>query len=106
MSSKHIRSDWCVGWPTAEVAVMGAKGAVEIIFRKEITSAPDPVAAEKQKTAEYTERFASPWAAAELGYLDDVIEPKHTRARLISALSYLATKRDRNPPRKHGNIPL
>jgi propionyl-CoA carboxylase beta chain len=106
MSSKHIRSDWCVGWPTAEVAVMGAKGAVEIIFRKEIEAAPDPAAAEESKAAEYRDRFASPWAAAERGYLDDVIEPKTTRARLITALSYLSTKRDRNPPRKHGNIPL
>ncbi|HVG93260.1 MAG TPA: acyl-CoA carboxylase subunit beta [Planctomycetota bacterium] len=106
MSSKHIRSDWCVGWPTAEVAVMGAKGAVEIIFRKEIAAAPDPAAAEESKAAEYRDRFASPWAAAERGYLDDVIEPKTTRARLITALSYLSTKRDRNPPRKHGNIPL
>jgi propionyl-CoA carboxylase beta chain len=106
MSSKHIRGDWNVAWPTAEVAVMGAKGAVEIIFRKEIAASPDPKAAEAKKTAEYRERFANPYVAAEMGYLDDVIEPKTTRPRLISALSFLATKRDRNPPKKHGNIPL
>jgi len=106
MSSKHIRGDWNVAWPTAEVAVMGAKGAVEIIFKKEIAASDDPKAAEAQKTAEYRERFANPYVAAEMGYLDDVIEPKHTRARLIAALGFLHTKRDRNPPRKHGNIPL
>ena len=106
MSSKHIRGDWNVAWPTAEVAVMGAKGAVEIIFKKEIAASADPKSAEAKKTAEYRERFANPYVAAEMGYLDDVIEPKTTRARLISALSFLATKRDRNPPKKHGNIPL
>lgn len=106
MASKHIRGDWNVAWPTAEVAVMGAKGAVEIIFKKEIAASADPKAAEAKKTAEYRERFANPYVAAEMGYLDDVIEPRTTRARLISALSFLATKRDRNPPKKHGNIPL
>ena len=106
MSSKHIRGDWNVAWPTAEVAVMGAKGAVEIIFKREIAASADPKAAEAKKTAEYRERFANPYVAAEMGYLDDVIEPKTTRPRLISALSFLATKRDKNPPKKHGNIPL
>ena len=106
MSSKHIRGDWNVAWPTAEVAVMGAKGAVEIIFKREIASAADPISAEAHKVAEYRERFANPYVAAQMGYLDDVIEPKTTRARLINALSFLATKRDRNPPKKHGNIPL
>ncbi len=106
MSSKHIRGDYNVGWPSAEVAVMGAKGAVEIIFKKEIAAAPDPAQAEALKTAEYRERFANPYVAAEMGYLDDVIEPRLTRPKLIAALSYLATKRDRNPPKKHGNIPL
>ncbi|MCC7139550.1 MAG: acyl-CoA carboxylase subunit beta [Planctomycetes bacterium] len=106
MASKHIRGDWNVGWPSAEVAVMGAKGAVEIIFKKEISQAKDAAAAEAQKTAEYRARFANPYVAAEMGYLDDVIEPKQTRPRLIAALSYLSTKRDRNPPKKHGNIPL
>jgi len=106
MSSKHIRGDWNAGWPSAEVAVMGAKGAVEIIFKKEISAAADPAAAEAAKTAEYRERFANPYVAAEMGYLDDVIEPKFTRPRLIQALTYFSTKRDKNPPKKHGNIPL
>ena len=106
MSSKHIRGDWNVAWPSAEVAVMGAKGAVEVIFRKEIQAADDPAAVQAAKEAEYKERFANPWVAAERGYLDDVIEPKETRPRLIAALGLLATKRDTNPPKKHGNIPL
>ncbi|MFM8386718.1 MAG: acyl-CoA carboxylase subunit beta [Planctomycetia bacterium] len=106
MNSKHIRSDLNLAWPTAEVAVMGSKGAVEIIFKKEIGQADDPGAAQARMEAEYRERFATPWAAAALGYVDDVIEPRATRARLISALAALETKRDRNPPRKHGNIPL
>jgi acetyl-CoA carboxylase carboxyltransferase component len=86
--------------------VMGAKGAVEIIFKKDISASDDPAGAEAKKVAEYQERFANPYVAAEMGYLDDVIEPRSTRPRLIGALSFLATKRDRNPPRKHGNIPL
>jgi propionyl-CoA carboxylase beta chain len=106
MASKHIRGDWNVAWPTAEVAVMGAKGAVEVIFKREIAASDDPAGAEAKKVAEYQERFANPYVAAEMGYLDDVIEPRLTRPRLIGALSFLATKRDRNPPRKHGNIPL
>jgi propionyl-CoA carboxylase beta chain len=106
MSSKHIRGDWNLGWPSAEVAVMGHKGAVEIIFRKEIAAAKDPAALQAKLEAEYRERFANPYVAAERGYLDDVIEPKTTRPRLIAALSLLENKRDRNPPKKHGNIPL
>ena len=106
MSSKHIRGDWNVAWPTAEVAVMGAKGAVEVIFRKEIAAAEDPDAAQAQREAEYKQRFANPYVAAERGYLDDVIEPMETRPRLIQALGYLETKRDTNPPKKHGNMPL
>src|SRR5262245_59321715 len=106
MSSKHVRGDWNVAWPSAEVAVMGAKGAVEVIFKREIAASKDPESAEAKKVAEYQERFAHPYVAAEMGYLDDVIEPRLTRPRLIGALSILATKRDRNPPRKHGNIPL
>ena len=106
MSSKHIRGDWNLGWPSAEVAVMGAKGAVEIIFRKEIAAAEDPAAAQAEREAKYKERFANPYVAAERGYLDDVIEPKQTRPKLIAALAMLATKRDQNPPKKHGNIPL
>ena len=106
MSSKHIRGDLNLAWPTAEVAVMGSKGAVEIIFRKEIAASDDPAATEAARVAEYKERFANPYIAAERGYLDDVIEPRRTRPRLISALAILETKRDKNPPKKHGNIPL
>jgi propionyl-CoA carboxylase beta chain len=106
MSSKHIRGDLNLAWPTAEVAVMGSKGAVEVIFKREIAGDADPARAQARLEAEYRERFASPWAAAERGYLDDVIEPRLTRPRLISALAVLETKRDRNPPKKHGNIPL
>jgi propionyl-CoA carboxylase beta chain len=106
MSSKHIRGDLNLAWPTAEVAVMGSRGAVEVIFKREIAAAKDPVEAEKRLEREYRERFANPYAAAELGYLDDVIEPRTTRPRLIAALSLLQTKRDKNPPKKHGNIPL
>ncbi len=106
MSSKHIRGDWNVAWPSAEVAVMGAKGAVEIIFRKQIAAADDPAAEEAKLVEEYKERFANPYVAAERGYLDDVIEPRTTRPRLIAALAMFETKRDSNPPKKHGNIPL
>ena len=106
MSSKHIRGDLNLAWPTAEIAVMGAKGAVEILFRDEIAKAADPAAALARFTEEYQARFAHPYAAAARGYVDDVIDPRETRARLIEALQTLRTKRDRNPPRKHGNIPL
>jgi propionyl-CoA carboxylase beta chain len=106
MSSKHIRGDLNLAWPTAEIAVMGAKGAVEILFREQITRAEDPAAALARFTAEYQEKFAHPYAAAARGYIDDVIDPRETRRRLIDALATLATKRDRNPPKKHGNIPL
>ena len=106
MSSKHIRGDLNLAWPTAEIAVMGAKGAVEILFREEIAKAADPAAALARFTEEYQGRFAHPYAAAARGYVDDVIDPRETRVRLIEALQTLRTKRDRNPPRKHGNIPL
>ncbi len=106
MSSKHIRGDINYAWPTAEIAVMGPKGAAEIIFKKEIASAPDPEALLKQKEEEYRNLFASPFKAAERGYIDDIIVPSETRPRLIRALRMLATKRDSNPPKKHGNIPL
>jgi propionyl-CoA carboxylase beta chain len=106
MSSKHIRGDWNVAWPTAEIAVMGPKGAVEILFRKDIQDAPDPVAATDARVREYTEKFANPYVAASRGYVDDVIDPRDTRPRLIGALDTLIGKRDRNPPKKHGNIPL
>src|SRR5215207_9811999 len=106
MSSKHIRGDFNVAWPTAEIAVMGPKGAVEIIYRKEIESADDPAVAMDAKVAEYTAQFANPYIAAARGYIDDVIDPRDTRPRLIEALRMLRGKRDRNPPKKHGNIPL
>ena len=93
-------------WPTAEIAVMGAKGAAEIIFKNEIASAKDPEAELKKKTEEYREQFANPFKAAERGYIDDIIEPKTTRARLIRAFQMLENKKDSNPPKKHGNIPL
>jgi propionyl-CoA carboxylase beta chain len=106
MSSKHIRGDVNLAWPTAEIAVMGAKGAVEIIFKKEIGGAADPKATEARLVAEYREKFANPYDAASYGYVDDVIRPSETRGRLIRALAMLSTKSDRNPPKKHGNIPL
>jgi propionyl-CoA carboxylase beta chain len=106
MSSKHVRGDVNLGWPTAEIAVMGPKGAVEILFRREIAAAQDPGAKLDELVAEYREKFAHPYQAAARGYLDDVIDPRDTRPRLISALRTLLTKRDKNPPKKHGNIPL
>jgi len=106
MSSKHIRGDYNVAWPTAEIAVMGPKGAVEILFRKEINDSSDPAKATDGKVAEYTEKFANPYVAAGRGYVDDIIDPRDTRPRLIGALETLRGKRDRNPPKKHGNIPL
>ena len=106
MSSKHIRSDLNLAWPSAEIAVMGPDGAVNIIFRKELEKAEDPVKKKAELVAEYRQKFASPYVAAERGYIDDVIEPKETRPRLINALEMLSNKRDSNPAKKHGNIPL
>ncbi len=106
MSSKHIRGDVNLAWPTAEIAVMGVEGAVNIIFRDRIAHADDAAAERAQLTGEYQERFAHPYIAAARGYVDDVIEPSETRLRLIRSLEMLAGKRDRNPARKHGNIPL
>jgi len=106
MSSKHIRGDVNLAWPTAEIAVMGVAGAVNIIFRDQIAKADDPDAERASLTADYEARFANPYIAAARGYVDDVILPSETRPRLIVALRMLATKRDRNPARKHGNIPL
>jgi acetyl-CoA carboxylase carboxyltransferase component len=106
MSSKHIRGDINYAWPTAEIAVMGPKGAAEIIFKKEIAAAEDKEAFLKKKEEEYRELFASPFKAAERGYIDDIIIPQNTRPRLIKALAMLDNKRDSNPPKKHGNIPL
>jgi acetyl-CoA carboxylase carboxyltransferase component len=106
MSSKHIRGDLNLAWPTAEIAVMGPEGAVNIIFRKELAQAADPVARKAELVAEYREKFANPYVAASRGYIDDVIEPHETRARLINGLEMLHNKRDSNPQKKHGNIPL
>jgi len=106
MSSKHIRADYNVAWPGAEIAVMGPDGAVNIIFRKEISEAEDPLARKDELTADYREKFANPYIAASFGFIDDVIEPSETRPRLINALEMLENKRDSNPPKKHGNIPL
>ena len=106
MSSKHIRGDYNVAWPSAEIAVMGPKGAVEILFKKDIAEAKDPAKAMDTKVAEYTEKFANPYIAAARGFVDDIIDPRDTRPRLIDALESLQGKRDRNPRKKHGNIPL
>ena len=106
MSSKHIRSDVNLAWPTAEIAVMGPDGAVNIIFRKELEKTKDPVKKKAELVTEYREKFASPYVAAQRGFIDDVIEPKETRPRLINALEMLSNKRDANPAKKHGNIPL
>jgi propionyl-CoA carboxylase beta chain len=106
MSSKHIRGDISYAWPSAEIAVMGTEGAVNIIFRKEITAAEDPEAERVKLGEEYREQVAHPYVAASRGYIDDIIEPRETRPRLIEALETLQNKRDRNPPKKHGNIPL
>jgi propionyl-CoA carboxylase beta chain len=106
MSSKHIRADFNFAWPTAEVAVMGPEGAVNIVFRNELAEADDPEARRAELIADYRERFANPYTAAERGYVDEVIEPRRTRPVLIDALRTAASKRERRPARKHGNIPL
>ncbi|MDQ2952368.1 MAG: acyl-CoA carboxylase subunit beta [Chloroflexota bacterium] len=106
MSSKHIRGDYNIAWPSAEIAVMGPEGAVNILYKDELAKAKDADARRTQLVAEYVEKFANPYVAAARGYLDDVIEPHETRPRLVAALRSLATKRDTNPKRKHGNIPL
>ncbi|MCA9996009.1 MAG: acyl-CoA carboxylase subunit beta [Anaerolineales bacterium] len=106
MNSKHIRSDLNLAWPTAEIAVMGSEGAVNIIFRRELAGADDPEVRRTELVDDYRETFANPYVAARRGYIDDVIEPSQTRPRLINALSMLQNKRDQNPPKKHGNIPL
>jgi acetyl-CoA carboxylase carboxyltransferase component len=106
MSSKHIRGDLNLAWPTAEIAVMGPEGAVEIIHRRELAKSDEPEARKKELADEYRETFAHPYIAAGRGFIDDVIEPGETRARLINALQVFQNKRDENPPKKHGNIPL
>jgi propionyl-CoA carboxylase beta chain len=106
MNSKHLRADLNLAWPTAEIAVMGADGAVNIIFRRELLDAPDAAARKAELVADYKERFANPYRAAELGFVDEILLPRDTRARLVEAFDALENKRDTNPPRKHGNIPL
>jgi len=106
MNSKHIGADFNYAWPTAEIAVMGAKGASEIIFRKEIQNAEDKEAKLKEKEQEYADTFANPFRAAERGFIDEIIEPKNTRKRLLRTFSMLEGKRINTPKRKHGNIPL
>ncbi len=106
MNSRHVRGDLVYAWPTAELAVMGPDGAVNVVFRRQIESADDPEATRQRLIKEYTETFANPFVAASRGYLDDVIEPAETRSKLIAGLEMLQNKRDTNPPKKHGNIPL
>ncbi|HXF82949.1 MAG TPA: carboxyl transferase domain-containing protein [bacterium] len=106
MSSRHIRGDLNLAWPSAEIAVMGPEGAIEIIFRRELAEAADPAALRAKLVADYRAQFANPYVAAARGYIDDVIEPRETRPRLIAALAMLASKRQTLPKKKHGNIPL
>ncbi len=106
MGSKHIRTDINFAWPTAEIAVMGAEGAVDILYRREINEASDKASARRAKVSELEDKFANPYVAAERGFIDEVIEPAQTRPKLIRALALLENKRDTNPPKKHGNIPL
>jgi propionyl-CoA carboxylase beta chain len=106
MSSKHLRTDFNIAWPSAEIAVMGPEGAVNVLYRREIEHAADAPAVRAARTAEFRDKFANPYIAAAHGFVDEVIRPRETRPRLIAALSALETKRDRNPPKKHGNIPL
>jgi len=106
MGSKHIRTDFNFAWPTAEIAVMGPEGAVNILYRRELQAAADPEALRRRKVEEFRDKFANPYVAAERGYVDEVIEPRQTRRRIVSALRLLRTKRDTTPPKKHGNIPL
>src|SRR6516225_2481725 len=106
MSSKHLRTDFNYAWPTAELAVMGPEGAVNILYRRELDDAADPGTVRTEKVAEFREKFANPYVAASRGFVDEVIHPRETRRKLITALRNLENKRDKNPPKKHGNIPL
>jgi acetyl-CoA carboxylase carboxyltransferase component len=106
MDSKSIGSDLSYAWPTAELAVMGPQGAVEIVYRRELQQAADPIARRAELVADYTERFANPYAAAERGIIDDVIDPAETRRKIVAGLEMLRTKREELPRRKHGNMPL
>ena len=106
MGSKHLGGDINLAWPTAQIAVMGAQGAVNILYRRELAAAPDPDALRERKTTEYEDTLANPYIAAERGYLDAVIRPAETRTAITRALISLRTKRETLPPKKHGNIPL
>jgi propionyl-CoA carboxylase beta chain len=106
MSSKHIRTDLNLAYPQAEIAVMGPEGAVNVLYRRELQKADDPVGLRRAKVEEFREKFANPYVAADRGFIDEVIEPRHTRRKIIAGLEMTRTKRDKNPPRKHGNIPL
>ncbi len=106
MSSKHIRTDFNYAWPSAEIAVMGPEGAVNILYKRELDAAADPASARSEKVEEFREKFANPYIAAGRGFIDEVIRPRETRKKLITALKNLDNKRDKNPPKKHGNIPL
>ena len=106
MASKHLRTDMNYAFPTAEIAVMGPQGAVEILYRRELAESSDPEKLKQEKVEEFRKTFANPYIAAERGYVDEIIEPRQTRTKLIRALEMTANKRDTNPPKKHGNIPL
>ena len=106
MASKHIRADVNYAWPSAEIAVMGPEGAVDIVYKHELDHAENREAVRQQKIEEFRERLANPYVAADRGFVDAVIQPRETRKKLIQALEMLETKRDKNPPKKHGNIPL
>jgi acetyl-CoA carboxylase carboxyltransferase component len=106
MSSKHTRTDFNYAWPTAEIAVMGPEGAVNILYKREIERAADPAGVRADRIAEFREKFANPYVAASRGFVDEVIRPRDTRRKLVTALKSLENKRVKNPPRKHGNIPL
>jgi propionyl-CoA carboxylase beta chain len=106
MNSKHLRADLNLAWPTAEIAVMGSEGAVNIIHRRELQQAADPEKRRTELIAQYEAQFSNPYIAAELGYVDDVIEPAQTRTKLVRAFRMLRSKREPGPARKHGNIPL
>ena len=106
MNSKHLGADIVLAWPTAEVSVMGADGAANIVFEDDIAASDNPIETRNAKIAEYKEKYASPYAAAARGYVDDVIEPDSTRQRVVSALEMLISKRESRPAKKHGNIPM